>query len=45
MVITTDEAAVELNQRYRETEGRPTLSFPAQDPTPGFVPRLKWQDI
>lgn len=38
VVITTDEAVADLNQQYRETEG-PTdvLSFPAQDPTPGFV--------
>ena len=38
VVITTDEAVAELNQQYRDTEG-PTdvLSFPAQDPTPGFV--------
>ncbi len=38
VVITTDEAVAELNLQYRETDG-PTdvLSFPAQDPTPGFV--------
>ena len=38
VVVTTDEAVAELNQQYRDTEG-PTdvLSFPAQDPTPGFV--------
>lgn len=38
VVITTDEAVAELNQQYRAAEG-PTdvLSFPAQDPTPGFV--------
>jgi probable rRNA maturation factor len=38
VVITTDEAVAELNAQYRQTEG-PTdvLSFPAQDPTPGFV--------
>ncbi len=38
VVITTDEAVAELNQQYRNTVG-PTdvLSFPAQDPTPGFV--------
>jgi probable rRNA maturation factor len=38
VVITTDEAVAELNELYRQTEG-PTdvLSFPAQDPTPGFV--------
>ncbi len=38
VVVTTDEAVAELNQQYRNTEG-PTdvLSFPAQDPTPGFV--------
>jgi probable rRNA maturation factor len=38
LVITTDEAVAELNKQYRDMEG-PTdvLSFPAQDPTPGFV--------
>lgn len=38
VVITTDEVVAELNLQYRDTEG-PTdvLSFPAQDPTPGFV--------
>jgi probable rRNA maturation factor len=38
VVVTTDEAVAELNAQYRDTEG-PTdvLSFPAQDPTPGFV--------
>ncbi len=38
LVITTDEEMAELNQQYRAVEG-PTdvLSFPAQDPTPGFV--------
>lgn len=38
VVITTDEAVAELNGQYRDTEG-PTdvLSFPAQEPTPGFV--------
>lgn len=38
VVVTTDEAVAELNQQYRDTEG-PTdvLSFPNQDPTPGFV--------
>lgn len=38
VVITSDEAVAELNEQYRDTEG-PTdvLSFPAQDPTPGFV--------
>jgi probable rRNA maturation factor len=38
VVITTDEAVADLNRQYRDTEG-PTdvLSFPAQDPTPGFV--------
>ena len=38
VVVTTDEAVTELNQQYRDTNG-PTdvLSFPAQDPTPGFV--------
>lgn len=38
VVVTTDEAVAKLNRQYRDTEG-PTdvLSFPAQDPTPGFV--------
>ena len=38
VVVTTDDAVAELNEQYRDTEG-PTdvLSFPAQDPTPGFV--------
>lgn len=38
VVITSDEAVAELNEQYRDAEG-PTdvLSFPAQDPTPGFV--------
>lgn len=38
VVVTSDEAVAELNEQYRDTEG-PTdvLSFPAQDPTPGFV--------
>lgn len=38
VVVTTDEAVAELNQQYRDVGG-PTdvLSFPAQDPTPGFV--------
>lgn len=38
VVVTTDEAVAELNEQYRDTKG-PTdvLSFPAQDPTPGFV--------
>lgn len=38
VVVTTDEAVGELNAQYRDTGG-PTdvLSFPAQDPTPGFV--------
>jgi probable rRNA maturation factor len=38
LVITDDDAVAELNRQYREVDG-PTdvLSFPAQDPTPGFV--------
>jgi probable rRNA maturation factor len=38
VVVTSDEAVAQLNEHYRDTEG-PTdvLSFPAQDPTPGFV--------
>ncbi len=38
VVITSDEAVADLNWQYRETAG-PTdvLSFPAQEPTPGFV--------
>ncbi len=38
LVITTDEEVAELNQQYRGVDG-PTdvLSFPAQEPTPGFV--------
>ncbi len=38
VVVTSDEAVAELNLQYRDTDG-PTdvLSFPAQDPTPGFV--------
>lgn len=38
LVITSDEAVAELNLHYRGLEG-PTdvLSFPAQEPTPGFV--------
>lgn len=38
VVITSDEAVAELNQQYRDVAG-PTdvLSFPAQDPTPGFI--------
>jgi probable rRNA maturation factor len=38
VVVTTDEAVAELNRQYRAMDG-PTdvLSFPAQDPTPGFV--------
>lgn len=38
VVVTTDEAVAELNRQYRDTDG-PTdvLSFPAQDPAPGFV--------
>jgi probable rRNA maturation factor len=38
VVITTDEAVAELNEQYRDTEGATdVLSFPAQEPTPGFV--------
>jgi len=38
LVITDDEAVAELNRQYRAIDG-PTdvLSFPAQEPTPGFV--------
>lgn len=38
LVITDDEAVAALNQQYRGVAG-PTdvLSFPAQEPTPGFV--------
>jgi probable rRNA maturation factor len=38
VVITSDEAVAALNTQYLDTEG-PTdvLSFPAQDPAPGFV--------
>ena len=38
VVITSDEAVAELNLQYRGVAG-PTdvLSFPAQEPTPGFV--------
>lgn len=38
LVITADEEVAGLNQQYRGVDG-PTdvLSFPAQDPTPGFV--------
>lgn len=38
LVITDDEAVADLNRRYRGVDG-PTdvLSFPAQEPTPGFV--------
>lgn len=38
VVVTSDEAVAALNEQYRQTAG-PTdvLSFPAQDPTPGFV--------
>jgi probable rRNA maturation factor len=38
LVITDDEAVATLNRQYRAMEG-PTdvLSFPAQEPTPGFV--------
>jgi len=38
LVITDNEAVAELNRQYRDIAG-PTdvLSFPAQEPTPGFV--------
>lgn len=38
LVVTSDEAVAELNLNYRGVEG-PTdvLSFPAQEPAPGFV--------
>lgn len=38
LVITDDEAVAALNRQYRGVEG-PTdvLSFPAQEPAPGFV--------
>lgn len=38
LVVTDDEAVAALNQQYRGVDG-PTdvLSFPAQEPTPGFV--------
>jgi len=38
LVITDDETVADLNRRYRGVDG-PTdvLSFPAQEPTPGFV--------
>ena len=38
IVITDDDAVAALNRQYRGVDG-PTdvLSFPAQDPTPGFV--------
>ncbi len=38
LVITDDEAVAALNRQYRAVDG-PTdvLSFPAQEPTPGFV--------
>ncbi len=38
LVVTSDEAIAELNLHYRGVDG-PTdvLSFPAQEPTPGFV--------
>lgn len=38
VVVTSDEAVAELNQQYRDVaEPTDVLSFPAQDPTPGFV--------
>ncbi len=38
VVITGDEAVQELNERYRGlAEPTDVLSFPAQDPAPGFV--------
>lgn len=38
VVVTSDEAVAELNQQYRGVAGATdVLSFPAQDPTPGFV--------
>lgn len=38
VVVTSDEAVAELNERYRDVTG-PTdvLSFPAQEETPDFV--------
>jgi probable rRNA maturation factor len=38
LVITDDEAVADLNREYRAVDG-PTdvLSFPAQEPTPGFI--------
>jgi probable rRNA maturation factor len=38
LVVTSDEAVADLNRQYRGMDG-PTdvLSFPAQEPTPGFV--------
>jgi probable rRNA maturation factor len=38
LVVTSDEAVADLNREYRGMDG-PTdvLSFPAQEPTPGFV--------
>lgn len=38
LVVADDETVAALNQQYRGVEG-PTdvLSFPAQEPTPGFV--------
>lgn len=38
LVITDDDEVAELNRQYRGVDG-PTdvLSFPAQEPTPGFV--------
>lgn len=38
LVITSDEEVAELNRQYRAlAEPTDVLSFPAQDPTPGFV--------
>jgi probable rRNA maturation factor len=38
LVVTSDEAVADFNRQYRGMDG-PTdvLSFPAQEPTPGFV--------
>jgi probable rRNA maturation factor len=42
LVVADDETVAALNQQYRGVEG-PTdvLSFPAQEPTPGFVSALE----
>ncbi len=38
VVVTTDEAVQELNLQYRQIDcATDVLSFPAQDPAPGFV--------